>query len=199
MHPPAPKSRRDRRLPLLALAIAASLGAAGCENVPPHLQRNYLRVGAPALYERAQSEEDRGTGPYPGLSTTLGTMLEVQNTRATALEIEAEGFWLDPNSQFDGWGLKILAGPRWFWELDRRWRPNVGVGALWTQFFLEDHHQEDEPRGAGAYGDVGIDWMVTPFHAIGVRLRGSFHYEEADHENGIKPAVELALQSMWRF
>jgi hypothetical protein len=130
---------------------------------------------------------------------TGGTLLEVQHTRATALEAEVQGYYLNPTSEFDGYGLRVLAGPRWFWDMDKRWRPNVGVGGFWSQFFLDGHSQNSEPKGGGVYGDVGLDWMVTPTHAIGLRLRGTARYEAAEHEQGIKPGVELSLQSAWRF
>lgn len=195
----APIAAPERKLAPLLLAAAALLATAGCENVPPFLDRSYLKVGAQGLYEPLQAEADRARGPFPGLSATLGTLLEVERTRSSAIEGEIQAYTLDPGGDFDGYGFRYLAGGRWAWNLDQRWRPNVGLGAIWTDFHLDDHDRKYDPNGPGGYGDVGIDWMITPRHGIGLRVRGSLRYEEASYEHGLKAGLEVGLQSVWRF
>lgn len=194
---PTAPSRREPRV--RALLVLGALACAGCEYIPPFLERNYLRVGAQGLSERLQAEEERAEGPYPGVSLTLGSQYRVSGTRATAVEAEAQVYDLDYGGDFDGYGFRYLAGLRWFWNMDGRWRPHAGVGLQWTDFHLEDHDRKYDPKGPGCYGDVGLDWMITPRHAVGARLRSSLRYEEASHEHGLKAGLEIGLQSVWRF
>jgi len=190
----AGRSRAVRALGLL-LGLLPCLG---CENVPPYFQRSYVRLEGQALVEHLNADGDTANGPYPGLGLTGGTLLEVEKTHASALEAEVQLYDIN-SSDLDGYGFLYSTGWRRFWNMDGRYRPNFGVGGEWTDFHLDDHDRSFDPTGPGAYADFGIDWMMTPIYAVGLRLRGHLRYEEADHDNGIKPAIELALHSAWRF
>jgi hypothetical protein len=195
MHSDAPHALPALLRPLLALA---ALALVGCENVPPFTERSYVRASAQTLVENFDADGDKANGPYPGLGVSMGTLLEIAKTHASALEAEIQAY--DVNSgDLDGYGFRYFAGWRRFWNMDGRWRPNMGAGGEWTDFHLDDHDRSFDPNGPGGYFDLGVDWMVTPIYAIGLRLRGHLRYEEADHDQGMKVGVELGLQTAWRF
>ncbi len=198
---PRPAPRRAatgaRRGRLLA-AAAGLLLLCGCPNVSPHLERSYVRVGPAVLSERIAAEGQHGDGPYLGAGATIGTLMQVERTRSTAWEGEFQMFNLD-DGDIDGIGYRYLTGPRWHWNVDGRVRPTLGLGGSWTDFHLKDHNSDFDPSGPGGYADVGVDWMITPFFGLGLKLRGMLRYDGADHEHGIKPGGELALQTVFRF
>ena len=185
-----------RRLASFVL-LSSALAFAGCENVPPYLDRVYVRASTQALTERLEADDENSNGPFPGIGATVGSMLAVERTRSTAMEFEAQAYLA--TGDLDGYGFRYSAGPRWFWNEDGRMRPNASVGAHWTDFHLEDHDRSFDPNGPGGYGDFGLDWMITPHHGIGGRLRGTLRYERADHNHGLKLGLEFAIQSVWRF
>jgi hypothetical protein len=199
MHAASPKAPRRRSF-LAAPALAtAAFAAQGCENIPPFLERNYVQFGTTVLFEDLKAEQDSSHGPFPALTLTGGTLLEVEGTSATAVEGEFQAYWLDPGGELDGYGFRYLAGARWFWNMDGRWRPSAGLGGGWMRGHIEDHDDDFDPSGPLGYADASLDWMITPRHALGTRVRGSLRYEQADHENGIRPGIEISLQSVWRF
>jgi hypothetical protein len=197
---PSTEERTIRRnsLGLAGLALVLVLG--GCENVPPQLERVYLRFGASARAEHVAVQEEHSSGPYPGLSGAIGTLLAVEGSRADAIEAELQWFPdLGPGGDLDGDGVEFTAGWRRYWFMDGRIRPSFALGAGWLRFHVKDHEPELDPAGPLGYGDVALDYMITPKHGIGLRLRGTVRYEMADHENTIRPGGELQLQSTWRF
>ncbi len=181
-----------------AAAASLLLALLGCPNIPPSLDRTYLRVGSTALFEPLAADGDRAIGPYIGVTTSLGALLAIEGTRATALEVELQGFELNAGD-LDGWGMRYLGGPRWIWNFDGRLRPTIGVGGSWTDFRLAHRRRGRDPGGVGVYGDAGLDWMLTPRIGIGARLRTNVRYEEADREHTVRDGIEFALQSVWRF
>lgn len=189
------ESRPIRRFALLL----AALPFLGCENVPPFLDRGYVRVGTQMLEERLAVDDDANNGPFPGVGISAGTLLDVERTTANALEAEFQYYDLRDKGDIDGYGFRYTAGWRRFWNMDGRWRPSMGTGGEWTDFHMEDHDRDSDPHGPGGYFDLGLDWMMTPIYAVGVRLRGHLRYEEADHNQGLKAGVDLALQMGWRF
>ncbi len=197
MHDSPSTTRPWRRAAALALLLAP-LMATRCANVPPWLERSYVRAGPTFLTEPIEAKDDSANGPFPGVGATLGTLLAIERTRSFGLEIEMQAFDLDPGS-FDGYGFRYLGGPRWHWNLDGRLRPTVGVGGSWTDFRLHDFERGRDPGGPGAWVDCGLDWMVTPWFGIGAKVRGLLRYEEADKKHGARGGVEVALQSVWRF
>jgi len=180
------------------LAAAGLLALCGCPNVSPHLERSYVRAGPALLTERIAAEGKHSDGAYVGGAATLGTLMHIGRNRSTAWEGEFQMFDLN-DDEIDGIGYRYFTGPRWHWNIDGRVRPTVGVGGSWTDFHLKDHDSDFDPSGPGAYTDVGVDWMITPVFGIGARLRGMLRYDGADHEHGIKPGGELALQTIFRF
>jgi hypothetical protein len=196
---PAPRRAASfaRRGGLLA-AAAGLLVPGGCAYVSPHLERSYVRLGPVVVSERFEADGQRADGPFPGAATTLGTLIEVKRQRSTALDCEFQVLGLE-DGDLDGIGYRFFGGSRWHWNIDGRFRPNVGTGISWTDFHLEDFSEDFDPSGPGAYADVGLDWMITPVFGLGLRLRGMLRYEGADKEHGMKPGGELALQSLYRF
>jgi hypothetical protein len=197
MQSPAASFRRSSVLPVL-LVCGASLAAPGCEAIPPFLERSWIRSSGAVLTERLKVDDDASSGPYPGVALSVGTMLQLERTRSFGLEAEAQAYEAD-SGDLDGYGFRYSAGTRWQWNLDGRYRPLLGCGINWTDFHFDDHDRSFDPNGPGAYADVGIDWMVTPHHAIGTRLRGILRYEQADHNNGVVPGLELSLHASWSF
>lgn len=198
----SPRGERSRPLPGLVPAAAlagACLLAGGCANVPPFVDRHYVGTALVQLTERIGGNGADETEPLPGLSLTAGTLIEVKGDRVTALEAEIQYFTLRGLSDVDGYGLRYFAGGRRTWNTGGRIRPNLGAGLFVTDFHLDDLNADFDPIGIGAYSDLGLDWMVTEGHSIGCRLRGGLRYEEAHHDHGLKPSIEFALQSKWRF
>ena len=179
--------------------VAIVLLAAACSNVPPYVERSYARLGTVSLEERLEATDKNSSGPYPGVNVALGTLLEIERTHGTALEVEFEMFDLGPGGELDGYGFRYFGGARRFWNMDGRWRPSLGVGASWTDFRLYDFQRGRDPASAGGYADVGLDWMVTPRFGLGTHLRLMARYEEADKVHGVRLGAELGLQSVWRF
>ncbi len=175
-----------------------SLWMCNCANVPPWLERSYVRVGAVALEEQLTADGASDSGPFVGVGATLGTLMAIERTRSVALEAEVEAFDLHSGA-LDGYGFRYLGGPRWHWNVDGRLRPTVGVGGAWTDFRLDGHQRGRDPSGPGGYLDCGLDWMITPYFGIGAKLRGLMRYEQAQREHGPRAGLEFALQSVWRF
>src|SRR5688572_32031476 len=72
--------------------LSAVLAFAGCENVPPYLDRVYVRASTQALTEHLEADDENSNGPFPGIGATVGSMLAVERTRSTAMEFEAQAY-----------------------------------------------------------------------------------------------------------
>ncbi|MSR46340.1 MAG: hypothetical protein EXS13_04645 [Planctomycetes bacterium] len=188
---PRPVASRPA-LALLCLALC------GCSNVAPWLDRSYLRAGPVAMNEELKVDAETEKETFLGVGATLGTLLEIERTRAVGLEAGIDAYNLD-SGNLDGYGFRYRGGPRWQWNLDGHVRPSVGVGASWTDFHFHDHQRGSDPAGLGAYADLGCDWMLTPTFGIGARLRDNFRYDNADENHGFRNAIEFALETVWRF
>ena len=200
MHPlvSADARGRTRALRLLLLG-AATAGLSACENVPPFLERSSIRASGLGIVENLKIDDERKDGPFAGVALGIETLCYIERTSSFGLEAEVQALKLESDWEFDDYGFRFFAGPRWHWNLDDRYQPHAGVGAFWTDFHFDNHDRSFDPNGPGGYADVGIDWMVTPRHAIGTRLRGTLRYERADHNNGMVPGLELAMTTSWRF
>ncbi len=199
MHRHSRNEAPGRTLPLL-VGFAAVECAAGCENVPPYLERSYLRAGETGLLEPLSVKGDRGVGPFLGLAGTLGTLLEVERTQASAVEFEAKYLYnLGPGAEFDGIGFGADAAWRRFWGMERRVRPNVGFGAGYLRMSIDGRLGRYDPLGPELFADGGVDYMITSRFGIGARVRGLVRYELADDNHGLVPGAEFTLHSVWRF
>jgi ribosomal protein S18 acetylase RimI-like enzyme len=194
-----PQRRASPRLAAIG-SLAAVLLASACASLPPDLPRSYVRVDLSGREERLVAERERSSGVYPGANVAIGTLFEERETHATGMELEVGTFHLGSESgDLDGWGFIYRGGVRRFWNLDGRVRPNAGFGASWTETDIERHQRAHEPHGAGAYVDVGVDYMLTPRQSVGLRLRPGLRYEKASAVHGFYASAELALLWAWRF
>ncbi len=191
---------RPRPAPLLRVAAAAcaALVAAGCAHVPPWLERSYARVGLAALAEELEVDQASESGPFPGISANIGTLVGISDTRCVGVEAGIDAFDAD-RGDLDGYGFRYTGGPRWQWNMDGRVRPSVGTGLSWTDFRFDDVEHDFDPSGLGGYLDFGLDWMLTPRFALAARLREHLRYEDASRDKGMKHGLEFVLESVWRF
>jgi hypothetical protein len=181
------------------LAAGALLCAAGCNAMSPYIEHSYVRAAAPVLFEPIHNIEHDDSGPWYGGSTAYGTYIEQDKMHATGLEFEYALRRLGNTSPMDGWCHSYYGGVRRFWNLDQRFRPHVGVGGVWEDFDVRFQPSGHDSSGIGLYADIGLDYMITPYHSIGVRLRDQARYEYADQNHGIVNGVEFALVATWNF
>jgi hypothetical protein len=181
-----------------AAVVAAALGAS-CSDVSPYMERNYVRVGAPVLYSPMGTVNGDANGPFPGLSVSIGSLFQQNRDHDTGIEVEYANNRLDPGGSLDGTSHGFFAGVHRSWFPDSRIRPSVGLGAEWQDVHVRHNPSGSDPHGFGIYGDIGLDYMITPNHSIGVRLRDAPVYDNARLNTGIRNNVELALIAAWRF
>jgi hypothetical protein len=182
-----------------AAAVVAAALLAACTDVSPYTERSYVRVGASMLYSPLRSDAGDADGPFPGGNIAIGTLFEQSFTHTTGIEIEYANNRLAQSSDLEGVSHGAFGGVRRTWNLEGRVRPSVGLGGFWQSVHVHHNPSGSDPHGFGAYADIGLDYMITSIHSIGLRVRDGALYDYADEHEKIRNNIELALVAAWRF
>jgi hypothetical protein len=182
-----------------AAVVAAAALLAACADVSPYTERNYVRFGAPVLYSPMRTVIGDADGPFPGGSVAAGTLFQQSREHSTAMEIEYANNRLAQGGDLTGVSHGFFGGVRRVWFVDERIRPNLGWGGLWQDVHVRHNSSGSDPHGFGIYGDIGLDYMITATHSIGVRFRDMLLYDGARDHSGPRNNVEFSLVAAWRF
>jgi hypothetical protein len=193
------QSNGRRRTPGIRAVAALAALACGCSDVSPLMDRNYVRVGAPVLWTPVRVDPGRDDGPFPGGSVSIGTLFQQSLDHETGIEAEYAYNGLAPGGDLEGYSHGFYSGVHRAWNPDGRIRPSIGLGGEWQTIHVHHNPSGTDPHGFGIYGDVGLEYMITDFHSIGVRLRDAPIYDFASGHNGIRNNIELSLIAVWRF
>lgn len=194
------QSRGRRRTRGARAVVALAALCWGCSDVSPLMERNYVRVGAPVLWTPVRTDPGSADGPFVGGSVSMGTLFQQSLDHETALEAEYAFNRLAPGGEdLEGGSHGFYGGVHRTWNPDGRIRPSMGLGGEWQTIHVHHNPSGTDPHGFGIYGDVGLEYMITSIHSIGVRLRDAPIYDFASGHNGIRNNVELSLFAVWRF
>lgn len=190
---------RRRMLGARAVAVALAALVAACADVSPLMERNYIRVGAPILYTNVKSDPGDADGPFPGGSIAVGSLLQQSLNGDTAIEAEYANNQLTPGGDLDGASHGFYGGVLRTWFPADRIRPSFGIGGEWQTIHVRHNPAGTDPHGLGIYASLGLEYMITSIHSIGVRVKDAPIYDFASGNSGIRNNFELSLFATWRF